>query len=344
MILNAYAVLAGFLSCLQFLISAVCLGVAVRTMAKGRVSSAADRTQFEDRAYFATASAVVLLAVNVASWPLLFLLLQSYIPEWRGVMCVYGVMQIGQGSLGSAAWLPWLVWGLQLSKPAIVFAGGCVVVLYHLNRASHSGLLLRSVLAAIACLGALSMVDAVVELSYLWIPKRGEVLSVGCCTLAFDAEPFAGLAILSRMMQFGTKHLTVAYYVLNLALIGGIALALYAGSQERVFLPPLVLAAGVLDFYISLCFLIEVAAPKLLGLPYHHCPYDLLASAPESLLSLIAFVLAGFTAGWSCVAIWFGRTVETRAAMNSIVRNLLALAALSWTASLLTLTVELAIQ
>jgi hypothetical protein len=42
----------------------------------------------------------------------------------------------------------------------------------------------------------------------------------------------------------------------------------------------------VLSVAVNGVFLVEVAAPRLLHLPYHHCPYDLVPGAPESLVGV----------------------------------------------------------
>ena len=57
------------------------------------------------------------VGLGLASWPLLYLLLQSYVPEWPDVMCIYGVTRVGAGSVGASRFLPGLVTALQVLKP-----------------------------------------------------------------------------------------------------------------------------------------------------------------------------------------------------------------------------------
>src|SRR5262245_51215368 len=131
MILNSYAVLAAFVAVLRLLLSLLVLGLGV---AAGRAAAPDAREAREGRGYLVFLLAVLLLVLNLASWPLLYLLLQSYVPEWPGVMCIYGVTQIGTDSLGPSRYLPDLLRLLQLTKPALAFAGGAWFVLYLLNR------------------------------------------------------------------------------------------------------------------------------------------------------------------------------------------------------------------
>src|SRR5207302_10144316 len=135
MILNAYAVLDSFTTALRLALGLFVLGLALwhgrRRSAKHTVEG---RQRLEDRGYLLFLAAGVLLALNVLSWPLLYLLLQSYVPEWPGVMCIYGVTRVGEGSLGPARHLPDLLRVVQWMKPVLVFVGGAWFVLYLMNR------------------------------------------------------------------------------------------------------------------------------------------------------------------------------------------------------------------
>src|SRR5262249_16054841 len=131
--------------------------------------------------------AFLLLGLNLAAWPLLYLLLQSYVPEWPGVMCIYGVTQVGTGSLGASRFLPELLKTLQVTKPALVFGGGARFVLYGVNRRTVAAPVLGRVLLALTFLGLFAELDATAELAYLAIPKKEEFLSAGCCSVGFDS-------------------------------------------------------------------------------------------------------------------------------------------------------------
>ena len=86
MILNTYAVLAAFLALLRLLLGGVVAAAGVAGL-RHRAANPDDRTRDEDRGTLAFLLALLLVGLGVASWPLLYLLLQSYVPEWPGLMC-----------------------------------------------------------------------------------------------------------------------------------------------------------------------------------------------------------------------------------------------------------------
>src|SRR5207248_2412367 len=101
------------------------------------------------------------------------------------------------------------------------------------------------------------------------------------------------------------------YYAANLGMI--LALALCAWLWRRrpapLSLLPLLLGAS-LALAVNAVFLVEVAAPRLLHLPFHHCPYDLVPQAPEGVLAVALFLLGTFAVGWAGVVGWGGRSSE----------------------------------
>jgi hypothetical protein len=346
MILNTYAVLDAFLTLLRLGFALLVVTVAVRAWYSGRCSqSPADTGALEDRRYLVILLAAVLLGLSVASWPLFYLLLQSYVPQWPGVMCIYGVTQVGSGSRGLSRFLPDLVAGLELIKPALVFASGAWLVLYLVDRRTTTAPLRNRVLGVIVLVGLLAAADAAAEGAYLVIPKKEDFLAAGCCSEAFDAEAratrFVPRALLGEEYR---PYVTSAYWGANagmiLALAGSAVLA--RRSRRLAFLGPLLVGALV-TLAVSAVFLVEVAAPALLHKPYHHCPYDLLPQVPESVAGIALFVLGSFCVGWACVVGWLANTAQTRALVRRSVRALLALGCFAYLAALVLMAVELAL-
>jgi hypothetical protein len=135
-----------------------------------------------------------------------------------------------------------------------------------------------------------------------------------------------------------------AYYAVNL----GLALALTFGKRicrDRIprWLPAPLLLGAIFALAVNAVFLVEVAAPRLLHLPDHHCPYDLVPQAPESLMAIALFVGGTFAVGWACVAGWLGRAPETESFVRPLVVRLLHLGLLGYLGSLAMMTVELAL-
>jgi hypothetical protein len=347
MIVNAYAVLDAFLSLLRLGLSVIVVGLGFSAWWQWLRYGLADesRNSLEDRCYLLFLLAGLLLALNVLAWPLFYLLLQSYVPEWPGVMCIYGVTRIGTGSLGPSRFLPTLVTALQVSKPALVFASGAWFVIYLVNRSTATGLLTGKVLVLVLLAGMLAVADASAEIAYLVIPKKEVFLSAGCCTVPFDDESQSSRNlpdILGAEQQ--TSHLYGAYYVGN-----GILILVLAGlgrlSRRQVHRGwlALLLVGAVMSLVVNGAFLVEVAAPRLLHLPYHHCPYDLVPQVPESVLAVALFVAGAFAVGWACVAAWLGKAPETQPFLAGLVARLLFLSCLAYLGSLMMMSLELAL-
>ncbi len=349
MILNAYAVLDSFLSLLRLGLGLLVLGLGAwlclrcwGQRSRGEAASA-DRKTFEDRCYLLFLLAGLLLGLNLVSWPIFYLLLQSYVPEWPGVMCIYGVTRIGAGSLGPSRFLPLLVTSLQVMKPALIFLSGAWFVLYLVNRRTRTAPLTGRVLLVLVASGALAVADAGAEVAYLTIPKKEKFLSAGCCTGVFDAEQQTA-RFLPRLWvgEEEAPWLYAAYYASNVGMV--VALGFCGRRCRRGFpkgwLGPLLLGA-LLSLAINAVFLVEVAAPRLLHLPYHHCPYDLVPRAPEGLVAVALFFGGCFSVGWACVAGWLGGGSEAGPFLPDTIAGLLSRALLGYLGSLAMTSVEL---
>jgi hypothetical protein len=343
MILNSYAVLVAFVGLLRLLLGLLIFGMgAVTWSAYGRSVTPEGRNALEDRGYLVFLLAMLLVGLNLVSWPLLYLLLQSYVPEWPGVMCIYGVTQIGSGSVGSSRFLPELLRALQFTKPVLVFAGGAWFVLYLLNRRTQTGPLLQRLFVALLPLGALAVADAATELAYIAIPKKEVFVSGGCCVGASEEENASRFLPPTLLNDAGRPWLYAAYYGGNL----GLLLLLLACTRRPHVAPggiglTLLAVVSIVVLAVSGLFLIEVAAPALLHLPFHHCAYDLIPEVPEAVVAIALFVAGSFFLGWAWVAQWFGRCRETEPFRAGMVRGLLRLSLCAFLMSLAMFSLEL---
>ena len=346
MILNAYSILDFFIVILRLLLGVVVLSLA--SISWKRLSSESSpekkKTQ-EDRLYLLFLASLLLLAINMISWPLLYLVLQSYVPEWPEVMCIYGVTQIGAGSEGVSRFLPRLITTLQFVKPVLVFMSGAWFVLYLVHRQSRSAPLVGRLLVLLMIVGVLAVGDALVEAAYLVIPKREVFVEAGCCTEAL-AEASRASRFLPQAM-FGSDYqrwLSAAYYGINLCMILGLGFhARFARSRRgRTGLLFLVLGA-VISLLTNWIFLVEIASPALLHRP-HHCPYDVLQAIPESLIAVALFFVGCFAVGWAACAAWLGNCSETIPVLGIFIRKTLSVALFCYGASLMILSMELALS
>jgi hypothetical protein len=350
MIVNAYAVLDAFLSLLRLGLGLLVLGLGAWALwfwlRRGRVTEA--RQTLEVRCYLLFLLAGLLLALNVVSWPVLYLLLQSYVPEFPGAMCIYGVTRIGTGSINTSRFLPPLLATVQALKPALIFLSGAWGVLYLVNRQTRTAPLTGRVLVLLLAAGLLAVADAGAETAYLAIPKKEEFLAGGCCTQAFDTAAQTGrllpTAWLGELGDDQAARLWLAYYAVNSAMVlvlggcGWLARGRFSGRWLG-----LMLLGAALSVVVNAVFLVEVAAPRLLHLPNHHCPYDLIPRAPASLVAVVLFLGGAACVGWAWVAGRLGQNPEARPVLPGMLDRLLRLAFLGYLGSLVMISVVLAL-
>lgn len=345
MILNSYAVLDGFVSLLRLGLGlfVLWLGLSAWRLWRQRMKTEEGRMLLEDRGYLLVLLAGLLLVLNVVAWPIFYLLLQSYVPEWPGVMCIYGVTRIGTGSLSVSHYLPRLVTALQVLKPGLVFLSGAWFVLYLLNRRTDSGPLTGRVLVLLLAAALLAVADAATEAAYLIIPKKEVFLSAGCCTGAFGGEQDVARFLPRGLTGKGTEPwLYGVFYAIQVSML----VALVVGEwlcRRRLPLAWLSALGGgaAISLAVSTVFLVDVAAPRLLHLPDHHCPYDLVTKAPASIVAIAIFFGASFAVGWAFLMGWLGRHAEARPYLPEMLGRLLHAALLSYLGSVLILSAEL---
>jgi hypothetical protein len=347
MILNPFAVIVGFLCLLRLALAipAAWLAASVWLGARKGALEPEERGEIERRIGPLLLMAGVLLVLSILSWPVFYLLLQSYVEEWPGVMCIYGVTRVGMGSLGPAGFLPQILAFLEVAKPFLVFLSGAWLALYLIDRKSQTSPLLGRVALLILASSLLASLDAVAEGAYLIIPKKEMFLSSGCCTAVFDSELGPGRLLPRRI--FGTQSdawVTGAYYGLNVLLVLALVLAVQQsryGLPKGWLLPLFTLALASLAS--RLAYLSEIAAPLLLSMPGHHCLYDILPQSPESLVGIALGVGACFFVGWGCLAAWLGDGCETSLYVPKLTTTLFRAAAVATFLSLTLLAFELAL-
>ncbi len=322
MIVNAYSLLAVFVGLLE-LAMGVAVVVTVGRALRGRRTAP---HAVDERLPLLGHLATVLLAVSVVSWPLLYLLLDSYVPQWHGVVCIQGVTRIGEGSVGASSALPTLVAALQASKPALVLAVGSWAVLRAANRATVTAPLTGRELWALLVCGGVAIVDATVGLVYVAIPKTERFLENGCCAVPADGA--------SRLSEGDFTTLTTATYdarVLTSA-YAAVTLALLLATTWALRRPRWAygaLAAAAVAVPVGLVFLREVAAPAFLGLPEHRCAYCVLSSSVAG-VAFLAFAATGWlAAAFAAVAQGLAGGPETEAFHARQVGRLLQVARLA---------------
>ncbi len=303
-IVNPFSVVAAFAAILRLALGIFVLVAGVHAIRAWRRGRAGDDAKGEGRFYLLVAASVTLTGLAVASWPLLYLVLQSYVPLWPGVMCIQGVTRIGTGSIGAPAALPHLLGILAVTKPLLVFATGAWLVLHLVNRRGRTGALTGHVLKALVLCSLLAVADGAVETAYFFVPKQEKTLAAGCC--GGDAA-VAESPRTSRPLVAAGAGQRAGVSASFLALGTGLVIALSAAIRRGGPWLALSAAGAILSLPLGLVFLVDVAAPWFLHLPYHHCVYCLVRWMPETLFGIALHVLGAFGAGWALVARRAGR-------------------------------------
>jgi hypothetical protein len=344
-IVNSYAVLDAFACLLRLGLVAPIIWLAVAGLIRWRRSAAdpAARRAVEERLHLLFLLASVQLVLNFLAWPLFYLLLQSYIPNWPGVMCIYGVTRVGAGTIGTSRFLPPLIDALQLLKPVLVFISGMWFVLHLVNRQTRTASITAPVLVCLLAAGTVAGVDAVSEVAYLAIPKKEEFQAAGCCSAGIDRSHDARrLVPLPWMGGEPENWLPSVYYAANLGAAALLAaMVRFRLASTKWIIPLAIVAAATL--FVNRAYLVEVAAPRLLHQPDHHCPYDLVEAAPASIAAVGLFVAGSFCTGWACCVRWVGRRAASSGFAATLDSALLALAALAYASSVLTLSAAIAL-
>lgn len=344
MIWNPFAIIDGFISIIR-----LCVGLYVVTSAvsswslRRHQSTDLDlREKAENRYYLLLMTATLLLVLNVVAWPVFYLLLQSYVHEWPGVMCIYGVTRIGEGSIGTSRYLPSLVSSLEIAKPAVVFLSGLWFVLHRINLKTYSAPLRNCILLVMAGAALLSIVDAGIEIAYLAIPKKEVFPSAGCCTGIIAGADENARFLPQPLVNLDETTLFLAYYAFNTITFLAVSAFRMSKSLRRsnVGLAALVGVAAATTT-VNAAFVIDVMAPRLLAMPDHHCPYDLVPNAPESLIGVALFVMGAAGVGWAALATWLSGGIQPESSVSSVVDELLQFASMCYLISLLWTSAEL---
>ena len=282
MIITPAAIAYGCLSVLALLLSSGLLVLAARRLTGP--AAAADRGSGFVLVLVLGQAALV---ARLLAWPALYAMFASYIGLIKGSMCVFGVTQS----------IPALTHTLEVLEPTAFVVAGATLFLLGAYRAGSAAVSARTVLRHMAVAALLSLVASVAGLAFLVAPKEKQ--EVSCCSVVTDAQALRGGPYGFLM---STK---VERVVLPLGQSGALALLLFQVWQLAQPLRRRAMLAGPLALVhlaLTLVALFGPIAPKLTGVPDHHCAYCLVSpkTAPYGLGALGLFLL---TCG-TCVPLW----------------------------------------
>jgi hypothetical protein len=333
MILNVLSITMIFIGALSVLLT-IWGGVSSLALYRkwGRSSTPEEKTRLEDRSYLVLLIMVIVLLIRLINWPLFYVTLQSFISDIEGAMCIFGVTQVK----------PTLTRFLEFIKPINFFLIGGWLILHVLDRSTKTSPLMRRKLLLLSIIGLFVLVDSFGDL-FLMTGIAPESL-VSCCTTITD--------ILNRPTRttpesfFGPEYaqsLQILFFITHLALIGFVSVSLKFKIFHRPILGLLFLFS-ILNTVIFLLSQIEVFAPAMMHLPYHHCLYCLWQYVPDSIVMYSLFILGTFSVGWGFTTELFGKIGETSDSLPNYLGKIYWFAFFFLSAAVIMLTIHLLVD
>ena len=305
MILNTYSVLSLFIAALTGGLALVVGAASLRiALAWARPVSGERRAALESRSHLLLLAAVVVLWVKIASWPLFYLTLQSFVPFLQGAMCIFGVSR-ARPTLGAAA---------QILKPVAFLLIGAWLLLNRLDRYADTAPLFRRKLLLLSLVGLVVAADGATDLAYLVTFRRDA--EVACCTGFFDLPGRATARLSASLLGPGYEAwILPCYYASNAALLACMILAwrrVRAGRGRAAVPLAALVSAG--NAVVTTVALFEGIAPRVMHLPYHRCLYCMWQYAPHSIGFTALFLLGTMAPLWAWILFVAGRHKETMGA------------------------------
>ena len=339
MILNVFSITEFFIGFLSLILMAWAGILSFILAGRWRRSSKGEeRTHIEGKSHLILLIAVVVLVIRLFNWPWFYATLQSFIPEINGAMCIFGVTQAN----------PILTGISEIIKPISFFLIGAWLLIHALDRSTQTSPLMGRKLLFLSIIALVVIAENLLDIVLFLRTSPGMLIS--CCTTVTDILERPTRLVPKSILGPGYASLLhYGYYASTLLLLLLLALCLRGmgrSSQPRWRRPVL----GFLFLYaissasLFLLTQIEVFAPKIMGLPFHHCLYCLWQYVPDSILMMFLYAFGIFAVGWAFLLDLTGRTDETLGLLPRYLSRLYTLALFCLAASLVMLTVHLIIS
>ena len=337
MIVNIYTLIMLFVAIFSLSLGGFLFLLTIRTLLIFKTTVPLEaKTKFEQKGYLVFLLACVILSIRMIVWPWFYFMLQSFVSEVPGAMCMFGVTQI----------LPSTVTFLQIIKPIAFFIMGGWLLCYYVDKSTPTAPLARKNLFFLLIVCGVLLTDSITDAYY--VIRMKPLMAVSCCATFFDVplRPSAMIpqAIFGRNFQ---KSLFIIFYLSNIILI----ILLFMSSSKRDVLRlkyrRILLysqgAIGIINIPVVLYAYIENIAPRLMQLPYHHCIYCFMGRGivPDAPIMLGLFVIGTFAIGWMGILRIICRDKETQLLTERLVLKVNNLSAFCFLASLIMVTVHL---
>jgi hypothetical protein len=338
MIVNIYTLIMLFVAIFSLSLGGLLFLLTIKTLISFQTTvPLEDKSKFERKGYLVFLLACVTLSVRMVVWPWFYFMLQSFVSEVPGAMCMFGVTQI----------LPSTITFLQVIKPIAFFIMGGWLLCYYVDKSTPTAPLARKNLLFLLIVCGVLLTDGIADVYY--VIRMKPLMSVSCCATFFDVplRPSAMIpqAIFGRNFQ---KILFILYYLTNIILI---VLLFTSISRKWTLLTPkyrmIILYSqgilGIINIPVVIYTVIENIAPKLMQLPYHHCIYCLMGNGmvPDAPIMLGLFVIGTFAIGWMAILRLLCNNGEARLITERLLVKVNNLSAFCLLASLLMVTIHL---
>jgi len=338
MIVNIYTLIMLFVAIFSLSLGGFLFLLTIKTLLSFKTTvPLEDKSKFERKGYLVFLLACVTLSVRMIVWPWFYFMLQSFVSEVPGAMCMFGVTQI----------LPSTVTFLQIIKPISFFIMGGWLLCYYVDKSTPTAPLARKNLLFLLIVCGVLLADGIGDIYY--VIRMKPLMSVSCCATFFDVplRPSAMIpqAIFGRNFQ---KILFILYYLSNIILI---ILLLTGISRKWESLTPkyrmIILysqyAIGIINIPVVIYTIIENIAPKLMQLPYHHCIYCFMGNGmvPDAPIMLGLFVIGTFAIGWMGILRLLCKNGEARLITERLLLKGNNVSAFCFLASIIMVTIHL---
>jgi len=339
MILNALSITLIFISALSVLLT-LWGGISSFILYRGwgKPCTPEEKSSLEDRSYLVLLIMVIVLLIRLFDWLLFYVTLQSFIHDIEGAMCIFGVTQVR----------PSLTRFLEFLKPIIFFVIGGWFLLHLLDRATKTSPLMGRKLLLLSILSLLVLIDSIGDILLMTEIAPGTLVS--CCTTVTDISNRPTRTTPESF--FGPEYaqsLKIIYFATHFLLIGMVGFVLKFKKLENTFS----WRRGILGFLFLFALLngilfvlsqIEIFAPAMMHLPFHHCLYCLWQYVPDSILMYLLFILGTFSVGWGFTTALFGRQGEAADLLPGHLRKIYSFAFFFLLASLIMLIIHLLVD
>ena len=340
MIVNPYSVTALTIDSLSVVLATVTL-VKTKEHLFRRTGPGPDTgeqyTMRENQRYLLFCLGESMLVIRLFSYPFFYLVMASFVGKVDGAMCIYGATKL----------FPGLTLFLEVIKPLLFFLGGVWIMLFGLERMNQGGLgqadrpAATMLILLLGCAG-LTLVEAGGSI-VLWLRASAE-LAVSCCTTITDIPSRFTVWIPEAILgpDF-VKPLWYGYFGFNglMLLLGGVGWFRVSRGKAGVLMFTLLSCLAICCGGITLLAMIELVAPGLMGLSFHHCIYCFVQDVLDGalILGLVMFGTFGFLA--LLPVFLLARSWTERRRLDRVLSWLLGLGMIGLSGSLLMVSIHL---